>query len=248
MITLIEPDWPAPSRVKAYSTTRSGGFSKPPYASFNLSSSGGDDPEDVKRNRTLLVQQLHLPTEPVWLHQVHGTQAVLAEQAQAVTTADAAYTYQANIVCGVLTGDCLPLLICNRQATVVAAIHAGWKGLLAGVIEATIDKIESANSDLLVWLGPAIGPQAFEVGAEVLQQFVAVDPNAAAAFYSKDNGRYRADIYHLARQRLQQCGVDQIYGGNFCTYEDEQRFFSYRRDVKTGRMASIIWLAASGSR
>ena len=189
-----------------------------------------------------MAEQLQLPAEPIWLNQVHGIEAVQADTAQRSVTADAAYTRQPNTVCTILTADCLPLLICDKNATCVAAIHAGWKGLAAGVIEATLKNIGIPGENLLVWLGPAIGPNVFEVGDEVRKQFIAHDPAAKQAFKINENNRWLADIYLLAKQRLAHYHVNEIYGGDFCTYSDKEFFFSYRRDHQTGRMASLIWI------
>jgi YfiH family protein len=242
MIDFIAPNWPAPAKIKAYSTMRAGGFSQAPFANFNLSYSVGDDAEVVKKNRGLLRDSLQLPTEPFWLSQVHGVNVVKVEKHSAPVTADASYTRQQNTVCVVSTADCLPVLLCDRNATCVAAIHAGWRGLAAGVIEQTINALQIPAQDLLVWLGPAIGPEVFEVGEEVFQQFCAVDQNAAQAFKPSINNRWLANIYLLAKQRLTKCDVTAIYGGEYCTYSDSGRFFSYRRDKQTGRMASLIWM------
>lgn len=244
----LVPDWPAPANVRACCTTRQGGVSQAPYAGFNLGDHVGDDPRAVQANRAYLQQALSLPAQPAWLQQVHGTTVLRLPQAKAHgAQADASVTAQPGRVCAVLTADCLPLLFCDRKGTAVAAAHAGWRGLAAGVIEATVAELAVAPEALLVWLGPAIGPAAFEVGEEVRQAFVAHDAQAAAAFTvsgtsATDSGRWLADLYALARQRLQRLGVTQIYGGGLCTYTDQQRFYSYRRDGTTGRMASLIWL------
>ncbi len=235
----IIPDWPTPPNVRAVSTTRQGGVSLAPYHSFNLGSHVGDDPISVSANRTRLAASLQLPTMPVWLNQVHGARAVNAAGAE--READVAYTGQRGIVCGVLTADCLPLLLCDAQGARVAAVHSGWRGLAAGVIEAALD-VMGEGKNLLAWLGPAIGPNAFEVGNEVREVFMAHDARAEQAFQPSGSGHWRADIYQLARQRLAAHGVTQVYGGNECTYSDAERFYSYRRDGKTGRMATLIWI------
>lgn len=243
MTAFIVPNWPAPANVCALQSTRQGGVSPAPWASFNLGDHVGDDPARVAANRALL--RGLLPGEPCWLQQVHGTFAVdvakMAKTAQ-VPEADAAYARQAGQVCVVMTADCLPVLFCDRAGTVVAAAHAGWRGLLAGVLESTLHAMGVAPGELLAWLGPAIGPQAFEVGDEVRAAFVAHDPAAAAAFAAHTPGKWLADIELLARQRLNQAGVTAIYGGGMCTVSDPERFFSYRRDGQTGRMAALIWL------
>jgi YfiH family protein len=239
-LEFLRPDWPVADNVHAAVTTRAGGFSQPPYASFNLATHVGDDVVAVERNRQLLRQALQLPQEPRWLEQVHGVQVVDAG-CESVCQADAAYTDQPGQVCVVLTADCLPVFIADRNGTEVAVAHAGWKGLQAGVIEATLDKFRTDAADLCVWLGPAIGPAAFEVGAEVVEAFVSQQAEAQAAFQSNGADKWLADIYQLARLRLQRCGVGFITGGEFCTVSDQQRFYSYRRDGVTGRMASLIW-------
>lgn len=244
MLNLITPDWPAPKNVKAFTTTRLGGVSQAPYDSFNLAIDISNDPENIIRNRALLKECLHLPAEPVWIKQVHGTQVIQADSPPTDRTADASFTHQSNIVCAITTADCLPLLVTNRSGSCAAAIHAGWRGLAAGVIEVTLKKLALSSNDLLIWLGPAIGPAAFEVGDEVYQQFIAHDSQAKQAFKRNENDRWLANIYLLAKQRLTEHGVTNIFGGDFCTYTDKNRFYSYRRDKQTGRMASLIWLQA----
>lgn len=239
---LIVPDWPAPVRVRAVQTTRRGGLSKPPYDSLNLGMHVGDDALTVAANRNLL--NTVVPSEPVWLEQVHGTDVILAERAGCAPRADACITRQANAVCTVMTADCLPVFLCDDAATVVGVAHAGWRGLADGVIEAAVRAMAVAPSSLMAWLGPAIGSQSFEVGAEVRETFLRHDLAAASAFTPVAN-KYLADIYLLARQRLQALGMRRIYGGNFCTCRDADRFYSYRRDGQTGRMASLIWLSPS---
>lgn len=236
----LTPQWPAPLRVRACVTTRSGGVSLAPFDSFNLGEHVEDDPVAVAKNRQRLVSLLGC--KPAWLRQVHGTAVVQAEPGQA-PEADASWTATPGIACTVMTADCLPLLFCDRAGSRVAAAHAGWRGLAAGVLEATLDVLAVAPSEVLVWLGPAIGPQAFEVGGEVREAFVAAHPQAAAAFGPASRaGHYLADLYQLARIRLAARGVTAVYGGDFCTYSDP-RFYSYRRAARTGRFASLIWLA-----
>lgn len=237
---LIIPEWPAPANVKALQTTRLGGVSQAPYASLNLGDHVGDDPLKVAANRQLLNGLV--PTEPLWLQQVHGVDVVDAAHASCLPSADAAYARQPGAVCAVMTADCLPLLLCDSQGTEVVAVHAGWKGLLDGVIEASVHNMQSSPSTLLAWLGPAIGPQAFEVGDEVRDAFIAHHADAAHSFVDQGHGKWLGDIYQLARQRLSRLGVTQVYGGGLCTYSDEARFFSFRRDGATGRMATMIWL------
>ncbi|WP_024871543.1 peptidoglycan editing factor PgeF [Tolumonas lignilytica] len=239
---LIQPEWPAPANVQAFFTTRSGGVSQGIYQGLNLGIHVGDDPALVMQNRQLLAQQLALPAAPIWLDQVHGTEVLRAE-APVITPpqADAATTTQIGLPLTVMTADCLPVLFCDKSGTVVATAHAGWRGLCAGVLEKTIQAMHVAPSDLLAWIGPAIGPSAFEVGDEVKAAFVAHDPHANAAFVAK-NDKWFADLFMLARQRISVAGVTAIYGGNQCTFSDAKRFYSYRRDGQTGRMAGLIWL------
>ncbi len=234
------PDWAVPANVRALQTTRNGGVSQAPWASFNLGDHVGDEPAEVAANRAALCA--HLPAEPRWLTQVHGTVAVDADQRPEIREADAAFARQPGSVCVVMTADCLPVLLCDRQGTVVAAAHAGWRGLLAGVLESTVAAMNVQPGDLLAWLGPAIGPRCFEVGDEVRNAFVAESPAADLAFVSQQPGKWLCDIYLLARQRLQGMGVAAISGGGSCTVSDGERYFSYRRDGVTGRMASLIWL------
>lgn len=241
---LILPNWPAPANVRAIQTTRQGGNSYAPYDSLNLGAHVQDDPMQVERNRLLLNR--YVPTEPVWLNQVHGTVVVNATVASCVPDADAAYAKQKNTVCVVMTADCLPILFCNTEGTAIAATHAGWRGLCDGVIEATIEAMAEPPDSLMAWLGPAIGPLAFEVGTEVRAEFIHQHSDAGNAFTPSNEGKWLGNIYQLAQQRLNRAGVKAIYGGgidqSFCTFTDAEQFFSYRRDGKTGRMASLIWL------
>lgn len=240
MADLLFPDWPAPAKVRAVQTLRSGGCSPPPWDSFNLGDHVGDDPVRLAANRATL--RALLPAEPLWLAQVHGIGVVDAGSEPVSPEADAAYVRRPGKVCVVMTADCLPVLFCDRAGTVVAAAHAGWRGLVSGVLEATIRAMAVAPGELLAWLGPAIGPAAFEVGDEVRAAFVAGNPEAASAFVPHGAGKWLADIYLLARQRLQAAGVGSLSGGEYCTVSDADRFFSYRRDGVTGRQASLIWL------
>ncbi len=238
----MTPDWPAPENVKAISTTRSGGISQGPYAGLNLGDHVGDEPAAVAHNRQWLQQQLGLVHAPAWLSQTHSTIVLdLHAPLTDIPHADASITRQFGLACTVMTADCLPVLLCDRQGTQVGAVHAGWRGLADGIIEQTVTCFEQAPEQLLAWLGPAIGPQAFEVGGEVREQFLAHDPAAESAFQPKGE-KWLADIYQLARLRLHRLGVNQIFGGNECTVSDAFRFFSYRRDGVTGRQASLIWL------
>jgi YfiH family protein len=234
---LITPQWPGepPARVRALQTTRIGGVSAGPWASFNLAGHVGDEPAAVAENRRRLRQCL--PTEPTWLTQVHGTRCVEAGSLTASAEADASFTRRSGVVCAVLTADCLPLLLCDAAGSVVAAVHAGWRGLSAGVIEASIAAMDVPGAQLLAWLGPAIGPQYFEVGDEVRAAFVSHDPQAAVAFrtHPERSGKCYGDLQQLAQLRLQALGV--------CRIASAAQFFSYRRDKVCGRMASLIWLA-----
>nr|WP_314527004.1 peptidoglycan editing factor PgeF [uncultured Pseudomonas sp.] len=233
------PDWPAPAGVKACVTTRAGGVSLAPFDSLNLGDHVDDSPQAVAENRRRLTE--YFAIQPAWLQQVHGI-AVSHADPGVVATADASWTATPGIACAAMTADCLPVLFCDRSGTRVAAAHAGWRGLAAGVLEATLDALAVAPEEMLVWLGPAIGPQAFEVGPEVRETFVEQLPDAASAFTPSINaGKFMADIYQLARLRLAVCGVTAVYGGGFCTVTDP-RFFSYRRNPRTGRFASLIWL------
>lgn len=235
------PDWPAPANVRAMQTTRQGGISVAPYDTMNLGLHVGDDPVRVNRNRQLLATVM--PSEPVWLEQVHGTAVANADAAACLVKADACIARQRGSVCVVMTADCLPVLLCDEDGTVVGAAHAGWRGLCDGVIEATVREMGVAPQRLMAWLGPAISQRHFEVGAEVRQAFCAHQPQAAEAFIrSGGEGKYRADLYLLAHQRLMALGVERIHGGNFCTYAQAEQFYSYRRDGVTGRMGTFIWL------
>lgn len=239
----IEPDWPAPSSVRAATTTRTGGFSTGPFEGFNLAAHVGDYERAVTSNRQLLRASLDLPAEPAWLNQVHGNAVVEAAAHDAPPTADAAISHRPGQICVVLTADCLPVLFCDREGSRVAAAHAGWRGLAGGVLENTVRAMQVAAGRLLAWLGPAIEQEAFEVGAEVREQFLTLDPGNAAAFVANERGRWQADLYELARRRLRALGIEQIYGGSWRSYADRDRFFSYRRDGTTGRMATLVWMA-----
>ncbi len=275
----LVPDWPAPANIHAATTLRSGGVSCGAYSSLNPALHVGDDINNVKQNRQLIKQWLDLPGEPVWLDQVHSNRAVQAITNAPLAQADAAYTAESGVVCAVMTADCLPLLVCAADGSQVAAIHAGWRGLLAGVIGNTLTAMKipppppfakgrdsrlrnndlsspnnmgreapplckrGARGDFLVWLGPAIGPDCFEVGAEVKDAFVDKSAAFGAAFKPQSNGKWLADIYQLARIDLAMAGIAKIYGGGFCTVTEHERFYSYRRDQQTGRMATLIWRA-----
>lgn len=239
---LLLPHWPAPASVRAATTTRLGGCSQLLYSGFNLATHVGDSAETVQHNRNELMSVLGLPSAPVWLNQVHSDVVINASEFANDVDADASYTRDHNTVCTVMTADCLPALFCDRAGTVVAAAHAGWRGLAAGILEKTVAAMACDPEQVLVWLGPAIGPSAFEVGADVREAFVSQHGAAEQAFTAHTNDTWLANIYMLARIHLQAAGVAHFFGGDYCTYTDAQRFFSYRRDGTTGRMASLIWL------
>jgi purine-nucleoside/S-methyl-5'-thioadenosine phosphorylase / adenosine deaminase len=246
---LIEPDWPAPANVLALSTTRLGGCSDAPFASFNLGDHVGDNAGAVAANRKILSGVLPDAAAVSWLSQVHGTTVVEACRRATPTIADAQWSRMSGVACAVLTADCLPVLLCTLQGDVVAAAHAGWRGLLAGVLEASVESMNASPDQLMAWLGPAIGPSAFEVGAEVRDGFLATaTPSEKAAIAgcfipaAHRPDHYFGDLYGLAHARLLRMGVTRIFGGDACTYSNSARFFSYRRDGQTGRMASLILL------
>lgn len=239
----IAPDWPAPAAVRAAATLRSGGVSEDDFASLNMAAHVGDDPVAVVENRRRVREALRLPAEPVWLNQVHGVQVVEAGVYETPPTADASVARNANQVCVVLTADCLPVLFCDREGTRVAAAHAGWRGLVGGVLGTAVEALGVPAHRLIAWLGPAIEQSAFEVGEEVREQFLARDAGNQLAFEKNARGRWQADLYELARRELGRLGVSSIHGGGFRTYADADRFFSYRRASRTGRMATMVWLA-----
>lgn len=238
-LPVILPDWPAPACVKALQTTRLGGVSQGIYASLNLGDHVKDLPQHVAANRQLLSP--YLPSEPVWLNQVHGVRVIDAALSSCLESADASFSTRKQVVCVTMTADCLPVLLCDQAGSVVAAVHAGWRSLCDGVIEATVKTMPVEPARLMAWLGPAIGPQAFEVGSEVRAQFMAQDEQAEDAFQAHGE-KWLGDLYAIARQRLSRLGVTQVYGGGRCTYREPETFFSFRRDGDTGRMASLIWL------
>ncbi|MBL8527764.1 MAG: peptidoglycan editing factor PgeF [Burkholderiales bacterium] len=239
-IAFIAPDWPAPTRVRALITTRAGGVSGGPYAALNLGDHVGDEPAAVAQNRACLAA--YLPAAPLWLRQVHGTAVADALRDRPGCEADASFTHTPGRVLAVLTADCLPVLLAEETGAAVAIAHAGWRGLATGVIERTVAALGTEPANLLAYLGPAIGPHAFEVGNDVRDAFVRTDAQAAAAFQPTPSGKWLADLYALARLRLAKIGTSHVYGGDFCTFGDASRFYSYRRDGVTGRMASLIWL------
>lgn len=243
-MSLIIPDWPAPANVRACSTTRIGGFSQAPWNSLNLGAHVRDCLQTVQKNREQLCRLAGLPAMPDWLTQVHGTDVQsLPTVSPGPLIADACQTTQTGQVCAVMTADCLPVLFCSADGRQVAAAHAGWRGLCQGVLEKTLAEFSCPPSEVLAWMGPAIGPQAFEVGPEVRDAFIAVDPAAELAFRPyNNNGKYMADLWLLARQRLTRAGVISVSGGGRCTYTESEYFFSYRRENNTGRMATLVWL------
>ncbi len=238
----IKPDWPAPANVRAFVTTRLGGVSAGEYASMNLGLDSGDDAANVARNR--LIVRAVLPSPPVWMKQVHGIEVADLDRIAPgeAPRADAAVTGEAGRAAAVLTADCMPLFLCDAAGKRVGVAHAGWRGMAAGVIEATVGALQSDPRGILAWMGPAIGPAAFEVGPEVRAAFVEVDPRAHTAFTPDGRGKYRADLYRLARQRLERAGVRAVFGGGFCTCREAERFFSYRRVPASGRMGAFIWM------
>ena len=248
----IIPQWEAPPGVHALFTTRGGGFSQGVYASLNLGLHVGDDPAVVHRNRGVL--RRCLPAEPRWLEQVHGNRVLDADLDEAAFVeapppADGVLSRRAGVVCGVMTADCLPVLLCDDAGTVVAAVHAGWRGLAEGVLETAVVAMAVEPRGIRAVLGPAIGPTAFEVGGEVRDRFIDADPAAAEAFVaSRNDAKWMADLFALARRRLECAGVERVFGGQWCTHADPSRFFSYRRDGATGRMAALVWLEAKATR
>ncbi|SHG20584.1 conserved hypothetical protein [Microbulbifer donghaiensis] len=246
------PSWPAPANVRAATSLRAGGHSEGAYASFNLGNHVGDDEQAVLANRRQLRQELELPAEPEWLEQIHSDKVIEARADGLVRTADASFASGPGAVCAVLTADCLPVLFCDRAGTRVAAAHAGWRGLAGGILRSTVEALDCEPRELLVWLGPAIGPRAFETGVDVLEVFFENALNGehmeeiAHCFrpHTEKPLHFLADMYALARAELRQLGIDAIYGGDHCTVSETDKFFSYRRDKTTGRMASLIWLNA----
>jgi YfiH family protein len=238
----IVPDWPAPARVRAFVTTRPGGVSRGEYASMNLGAASGDEPRDVARNRAIV--RGHLPTEPRWMAQVHGVEVADLDRIapDAAPRADAAVTGSRGNVGVVLTADCMPLFLCDAEGKRIAVAHAGWRGMAGGVIENAVGAMGVDPAQVMAWMGPAIGPQAFEVGAEVRAAFLASDSGADEAFKPHTPGKYLADLYALARRRLARAGVSSVHGGDFCTLTDTGRFFSYRRVPASGRMGAFIWM------
>ena len=243
----IYPEWPAPDNVKAVMTTRNGGSSHTPFDSMNLGSHVDDLIDDVIQNRQALKNRLSLPAEPLWLNQIHGTTVAPHDQTTLGDDADAIISHASNEVCSIMTADCLPVLFCDTSGSVVAGAHAGWRGLQGGILENCVAAMAKAcaKDEILVWLGAAIGPKAFEVGSEVREAFVSVHEESESAFTANQQSKWLADIYQLARIHLVKSGVlaENIYGGGHCTYTETSQFFSYRRESRTGRMASLIWLS-----
>ncbi|MEG9475565.1 peptidoglycan editing factor PgeF [Mannheimia bovis] len=239
----IIPNWNIPKHIHAFTTVRTGGVSKPPFDSFNLGDHVNDSPEDVAQNRALLVEKFHLPQSPLFLTQTHSTRVLELPYSGKDIEADAVYTNQPNQVCLVLTADCLPVLFVSKDGKEIAAAHAGWRGLCDGVLEATVEKFQCPSNEISAWLGPAIGAKAFQVGKEVIEQFCAFDPRAEEAFIQDNStsGKFLGNLYQIATQRLKKLGITEVSGGEYCTYTQEDLFFSYRRDKQTGRMATLIW-------
>lgn len=240
----IVPDWPAPSHVCAVVTTRSGGVSAGPYATMNLGRNVGDEATSVAENRRRF--EAFLPAQPAWLNQVHGTTVASFPASAPPGPADAAVTREPGVVCSIMTADCLPVLFTDRSGSVAGVAHAGWRGLAAGVLDASVAALANLGvrpGELLAWLGPAIGPAAFEVGADVHSAFCDVDVGAAPCFVPHRKGKWHADLYGLARRSLARAGVTSVHGGGFCTLSDTARLFSYRRERDSGRMATAVWLA-----
>ncbi|MDE2406520.1 MAG: peptidoglycan editing factor PgeF [Xanthomonadaceae bacterium] len=243
MTAFLPADWPAPPGVHALTTLRHGlGVSRPPFDAFNLGARCGDEAEAVVENRRQLETALALPSSPRWLRQVHGV-AVVVEPAGDEPEADAAVTATPGSVLAILTADCLPVVLAAQDGSEVAAAHAGWRGLCAGVLEATVAAMRTPPERLVAWLGPAAGPQAYEIGAEVFEAFTARDGRARMAFVPTRPGHWNVDLYMLARQRLRDAGVTNVHGGGLCTISDPARFFSHRRDGRSGRIATLAWIA-----
>lgn len=244
---LLFADWPAPPGVHAFTTLRHGiGASRPPFDTFNLgnfTAVDGDDPATVDRNRALLIEHARLPSAPHWLKQVHGVDVVRFETGSNgdEAIADASVTSTPGVVLAILTADCLPVVFAADDGREVAAAHAGWRGLAAGVLEATVAAMRTPAGRVVAWLGPAAGPQAYEIGEDVYRAFVDRDPATTAAFAATRSGHWRVDLFALARMRLAQAGVTRVHGGGLCTLSDPQRFFSHRRDARTGRLATLVW-------
>jgi len=242
MQSLIKPDWPAPGNVRAAVTTRIGGVSQAPFASNNLALHVGDEPSAVEQNRHILVETLALKQQPLWLEQTHSADVISASDARSDNRADGCVSQQAGEVCAVLTADCLPILLCDASGQSVAAVHAGWRGLYDGIVANAVHKMDKHPAEIMAWFGPAISQAAYQVDQEFYQRFIKKHPLSAAAFLpSEQAGHYQACLKSIASMQLRYCGVRQIYSEDYCTYQQDQQFYSYRREAQTGRIASLIW-------
>jgi len=242
--SLVYPDWQVPGHINAVCTTRTGGFSKPPFDGLNVGAHVQDDPESVLKNRLWLKNALHLPAEPCWLEQVHGVEVINADRhvQSEPPVADAAVSHKDNVVLGVMTADCLPVVLCEPEKRIIGIAHGGWRGLAGDILRHTVAAMNCEPVGITAWLGPAIGPQCFEVGDDVWDAFVARDWQMAQFFSATPDQKFLADIYAIARRQLQSLGVQTVTGGEFCTMTDRERFYSYRRDGNTGRMATLVWM------
>lgn len=248
-MSVLAADWPAPAGVVAFTTLRDGdGVSRSPFDAFNLGARCGDEPAAVAENRSRLIRHRALPSPPHWLRQVHGTEVArfdrMAADAEIEPEADAAVTSEPGAVLAILTADCLPVVFASDDGGEIAAAHAGWRGLAAGVLERTVEAMRTPASRILAWMGPAAGPQAYEIGEEVFEAFVSADRGAESAFAATRPGHWHVDLYALARRRLRAAGVERIHGGGLCTISDPERFYSHRRDRRTGRMATLVYRQA----
>jgi purine-nucleoside/S-methyl-5'-thioadenosine phosphorylase / adenosine deaminase len=242
MTSWLAANWPAPAWIKAGTTTRQSGFSLPPYASLNLAQHVGDKLETVEQNRTFLQHELQLPSAPLWLQQVHGKQVINSDEWSADVVADACYTKQDGIVCAVLTADCLPLLLCDKEGSQIAAIHVGWRGLCQGIIDVALSRFETEHSNILAWIGPHIHADNYEVGKDVHSACLQAISGTDHTFTFRGEGKWLASLEALVRHKLTSTGISMIYTCNRCTFDEQASFFSYRRQKLTGRMASLIWM------
>ncbi|NKB38898.1 MAG: peptidoglycan editing factor PgeF [Gammaproteobacteria bacterium] len=241
-----EASWPAPPRIRAGTTTRLQGLSRSPYESFNLAEHVGDDREDVAANRSLLRQGLSLPSSPLWLKQVHGARITNEKEWHKEIEADACCTNQADVVCAVLSADCLPLLLCDNKGLQIGALHLGWRGVAAGLIESSIENFSCDVVNLIAWIGPHIRQQHYEIGTDVYDIFQNRDPGTDRAFIPDGKGKWQLSLAQLVNYELEKCGISQIYDCQACTYAEPLHFFSYRRQAITGRMATLIWIDSTG--
>jgi YfiH family protein len=241
----IAADWPAPSWIKAGTTLRQPGLSLPPYAGLNLAEHVGDELEPVEQNRSLLQQELQLPSSPLWLQQVHGIKTISSDDWFSNITADACYTGQMNVVCAILTADCLPLFLCNKEGSQVAVVHIGWRGFCANILDEAVASFDVDNSNILAWIGPHIHSENYEVGDEVRKACLEASPGTDHAFTYPHQGLWQASLDTLVRHQLIKLGISMVYGCDLCTFEEQTKFFSYRREPITGRMASLIWMESS---